>query len=455
MKTHLESRASSSPVITRAVASALTGTPFDVFSFYGWQKFALLILDHFPVSLRNRLVRWDTRQLALPPEWSGSITTEQLVAERIADYEDFEGPFDAVLIGAALGGATAHLATTLGAPFLPQPFILSFQGGSPTDEVGPHLQNALALAGPMLERNQGIQVVSHFDPIHDGWLTKDINHLRVKLLDLPAGYIRFLRERLRPGGAIVYLDCEAKWLQYEIEERHVYQIGGWGGISAEEYLQGSERIDDSLAASGSKHRGAWRLEGYPLRERAESEWGSEPGLKRAVRSFAAREGYNFVPIELPQPLDFSRLAYRAQLERCIQSGTVPQGVVIETFTQYDPTTVDQGALLPFWLIFNTSDSLEFLKKEFPNFPEGIPIFFSGLVNFSRTPDMVPWNAWKQVFQGREWINIGARPERYPEDLPALWRWPQKLRAWVQSHPSPLSLRLTPADLIRLAAEIRS
>lgn len=449
----LESRESASPVITRAVAAALQNRPFNVYEFPIWQKIALTVMSFFPTAIIRRAVEWDTARNALDALLTDKLQIEQLVDERLADYEGLPGPFDAVVVGAALGGAAAHLSVALGAPFLPQPFILGFRGGSPDDDVARHCANALKLVEPILKNNPDVLAISHFDPVHDGWLTRMINHVRIKLLDIPDGYRHFIRNRLSPGGTIVYLDCQAHWIQYHLGPRHRYQVGGWGGITAEEFLTGSDRIDNALSTAGSKHRGGWRLDGFRAEEKPESEWGSEPGLDGALQRFADREGFRFLRIRLPHPHDYSRLAFMAQKELCRRSKIEAQGVIVETFTQYGPTEVVQGGLLPLWLIFNTTDSLAFLKSNLDAFPADRPIFFSGLATFSRTPDMVPWEEWAEAFGNRYWINIGASCRRYPEDLLALWRWPNKLRAWTRAHTTRVTSNMQPDEMLRLATKL--
>jgi hypothetical protein len=447
----LESPESASPVITRAVASALLKRDFDVFDFPWWQKVGLAALSVFPARVARQVAQWNMALSALEPGMADCLSADDLVDERLNDYKDLTGDFEVVVVGAALGGAAAHLAVAMGAPFLPQPFILSFRGGSPDDEVGSHFELSKQLGDRILANNKGVVAIGHFDPIHDGWLTRKVNHLRLKLTDLPSGYRDFLRNRLRPGGSILYLDCGARWLQYALGPRHFYQIGGWGGIPAQEFFQGSERIDTALTAADSPHRGGWQLSGKMPEERAESEWGSMSGLDDALEAFAAERGFSFHRLRMPQPHDFSWLAFKAQEELCNRSGVRPQGVIIETFTQYDPSTALKGGLLPLWLIFNTYDSLEFLQRCRGAFPPEGRVFFSGLVTLSRTPDMVPWEGWARALEGLAWTNIGARPKRYPEDLAALWRWPMKLRAWVRDHPAPLTARLRVEDVLEIAA----
>ena len=90
-----------------------------------------------------------------------------------------------------------------------------------------------------------------------------------------------------PGGTVLYLDCSARWLQFPLSDRFAYQVGGWGGITPEEFISGSERIDRFLESAGSPHRGGWRIPEVEPVWSVESEWGSEPGLDRAIAVFAA------------------------------------------------------------------------------------------------------------------------------------------------------------------------
>ncbi len=452
----LESRDSASPLLTRAVAAALAGRPFETYRLTWWQKALLTLMSGMPPGLAARAIAWDTTRAGLPPSLADGLRLADLIHERLADYRALPGPFSAVVVGAALGGAAAHLSVALGAPFLPQAFVLSFRGGSPYDSLESHLVNAQRLATPILERNPGVLAISHFDPLHDGWLTPHINHLRLKLLELPRFYRSFLLQRLAPGGTILYLDCGARWLQYALNPLHRYQIGGWGGIPAEEFLRGSERIDAALAARKSPHRGGWHVKGIRPQIFPESEWGSEPAFADALEGFTRETGFRFVRLSFPEPHDFSRLAFRAYQRLWERAGRAPRGVLVETFSQYDPYLVERGRLLPLWLVFNTLDSLAFLQAMRPHFPDGRPVFFCPLVTFSRPPDMVPWERWQAALEGLPWVNVGARANRYPADLVALWRWQE----WLRRAMGPLDEgetvpRLEVDDLQRLAGELRA
>ena len=445
-----ESPESASPAITRAVAAALSGTPFDLFVFKSWEKAILRSLGLLPPSVGRAVAAWDAARKAFEPEAADELDLDQLIQARLEDYRELSGPFDAVVLGAALGGAAAHLCAALRAPFLPQPFVLSFRGGSRDDDILPHFEKARGLAEPILRNNPSVLLISHFDPLHDGWLTRRINHVRLKLLHLPPAYQEFLRERLKPGGAIIDLDCQAVWPQYVLEPRHVYQVGGWGGIPAREYIEGSERIDEALASARSRHRGGWRLEPFQPVDRPESEWGSEKEFGLSLEDFAARNGFRFHRITFRQPTDFSRLAFEAHLELFRRASVEPTGALVEIFTHYEPSLAIAARLAPLWLVFHTTDGLEFLSSMADRLPAGRPVLFSGLVTFSRTPDVVPLEEWERSVAAHPWINLGPAAERYPEDLPSLWRWVARLRAWARDTPPSAVGVLTAEELVALA-----
>lgn len=448
--TQLESPESSSPLITRSVALALAGQYAQGYHLSAWQKAALRLLGLFPPGVARFAISRFEAVSGLDPQLLEGMKIDRLAQERLADYAQLEGRFPAITIGAALGGASAHLALALGGPFLPQAFVTTLRGGSPTGDVRRYFEHSAGLARRLADLNPGVLTIQHYDPVHDEWMTRYANHLRFKLLDLPVAYQDFIRSRLEPGGAVCYLDCQAQWLRYRTGERSLFQVGGWGDLSPEEFLEGSPRLHAYCRKVGLEHSD-WRLPDYPLERGPESEWGCEPGLGEALEAFCARYGYRFVRITLPEPHDYSRLAFTATQAQLAREGRQPAGVFIEMFSQYDPAVVLQTGLLPLWLVFNTWDSLAFLKHMRPHFPEGKPVFFSPLSTFTFTPDLVPWEEWAEALRGLDWINVGARASHYPADARALAGWAGPLRRWAEAHRHPLCARLTAEELRDLAA----
>ncbi len=369
------------------------------------------------------------------------------------DYRNVKGPLPGVVVGVAQGGATAHLARLLEAAFLPQAFVLTLRGGSPRGEAQTYFNLSRDLARQVTDLNPEFISIQHFDPVHDGWLTKRVNHLRLKLIQLPDAYREFIRAKVMPGGDVVYLDGGASWLRQKTGARNYYQAGGWGAIPADEFYFGSDRLQ-AYAARENLAASSWRLPDYEVERGPESEWGCEAGLRESLQEFCTREGYRFVPIRFDDPNQFSLLAFEAYRQFLADQGIEPAGAVVEMFSQFDASIVHQANLLPIWLIFNTGDSLAFLKKMLARVPEEWKIYFSALSTFSMTPDLVGWDGWMEALAGRRWINAGARGSHYPADTVALLDWKKPLLRLCEQTTTHSKGRLSSEQLERLAQEIR-
>lgn len=445
----IESTDSSSPIVTRAVAAGLQDQYIENFNFPPWQKYLLIAMGALPQGVaRFAICRFQSIS-GLPPELMDNFSIDELVHQRLYDYANVEGSFPAITIGAALGGATAYLSLSLGGPFLPQTFVTTLKHGSSTGNVDEYLHRSLDTALRIADEVPGLMTIQHYDPVHDGWLTRFINHLRFKLIDLPQAYEEFIKKKLIRGGAIVYLEGGASWLRYRVGPRSVFQVGGWGGISAEEYLSSSDRLR-RYARSAGLTLTDWSLKGYPLESGPESEWGTEPGLDSALENFCAREGFRFVRIHLAHPNDFSHLAFNTAKALLIKENRQPAGVQVEMFSQFDATAARRSGLLPLWLIFNTEDSLDYLIEMRKQFPEGKPVFFSPLATFSLTPDLVPWKKWEAALEGVDWFNIGTRSSHYPADSRALVKWAEPLHKWVDLNSNPITSHLSANELFQLS-----
>jgi len=445
----LESTESSSPIVTRAVAAGLHGKFCDNYEFPGWQKTLLTLLGFLPQGAARFSISRFQSISGLPTKVLDDFSIEELVRQRLNDYAQLSGNFPTIIVGAALGGATSYLSLALGGPFLPQTFVTTLKLGSRTGDVTEYLHRTLETALRLANENPGLMTIQHYDPVHDGWLTRFVNHLRFKLLELPPAYAEFIKSRLEPGGTVVYLEGGASWLRYRMGPRSVFQVGGWGGISAEEFLESSDRLR-VYAHSAGLTLTDWKLKDFPLERGPESEWGSEPGLDTALEAFCKREGFSYKCIPLRQPNDFSRLAFAAAQKLLEKEGRSPAGVLVEMFSQFDSNAAMQSGLLPLWLIFNTDDSLDFLKEMRVQFPAGKPVFFSPLATFSLPPDRVPFNEWVAALDGFEWINIGTRRSHYPADTQALVKWAEPLRKWVAQNRNPVTARLDAEELVNLA-----
>jgi hypothetical protein len=445
----LESRESSSPILTRAINTALNLEYSDSYQFSSIDKNLLKTIGFFPQTLAQWLIPRVQSPHALEEAVVENLKLDDLITERLSDYKDIRGKYPAICLGVGMGGATGHLAVALNATFLPQAFVLTLKKGSKYGDVLTYYDRSRQIAKTITSRYPEIATIQHFDPIHDGWLTRSVNHLRLKLVDLPNAYKQFIRHHLVPGGEIVYLEGKVQWLQYLVGERNYFQIGGWGGLTDVEYIEGSSRVQ-SFKKNNKLFEKEWQLPGYELIHGYESEWGSQPGLDDALERFCKEEGFRFIRISFENPHNFSRLAFNAQKLLYRKNNIDPSGVLVEMFSQYDLTAAIKAGLLPLWLIFNTIDSLEFLKTMAGEFPAEKPVFFSPLSTFSYTPDIVPFKEWENVLKYCQWVNVGARKSHYPADTTALVNWSDPLRKWADKKNFKIDQWLTGDELLELA-----
>jgi len=444
----LESPESSSPLITRAVAAGLNKRMVPPYNLPNWQRVGLSLLGRVPQQISRQIIPKIQVGNAISANKVENLDIRTLAKERLDDYYYTRGPFPAITIGAGLGGASAHLALSMGGPFLPQTYVLTLKGGSYDGKASTYFERSKSLAAKITQLNPDIITIQHFDPIHDEWLTRRVNHLRFKITKLLKPYQDYILANLIDGGTICYLDCGAEWLQYQIEERIVFQLGGWGDISAQEYIKGSARVESYCQANGMQFSD-WQLSGYPLIEGPESEWGSAPGLDYSLEEFCTKHGYRFHHIRLEQPHDYSRLAFAAVARQMELDNREPAGILIEMFSQFDPSSVQLGGLLPLWLIFNTWDSLHFLESMESVFPKNVPVFFSPLSTFTLTPDLVPWSRWEAALHDYDWMNIGTRVTHYPSDPKAIADWAAPLHQWVSENYHPINSFLNADELTDL------
>ena len=161
----------------------------------------------------------------LDPGLTRNVTSEGLARLVVGAYDrvvDGVG-YPAIVLGAPSGGI-AYLSALLRAPFLPGHFLLSFADPTDPDDVDAYQSHGARLIDPILQRNPDLLAVNHYDPLHDRFLVKNSNHVRLKLLDLPQAYRDFISAHLAPDGVLLLANCSYPWQQYEIGDQHFFQV---------------------------------------------------------------------------------------------------------------------------------------------------------------------------------------------------------------------------------------
>jgi len=349
----------------------------------------LWLLRCLPREWRLSLIRWGMSfSLGYPLPAFASWDPAEPFAQYTARY--LKRRYDAVVLGDPSGG-TAHLAALLGAPLLPPCYLLGARHRIDPDDIDAYIATARkALQG--MRRREDIEVIVHYDPLHDRDLVANAALFRVRALDLPAAYRGFIRERLRPGGTIVIAEDTYTWPQVELTPGIWLQIGGLGDVPPEEYLR-------RFPPPGE------------VRWRRESEWGTPEPFALAAEEFAREHGFRVLRLAFAHPDCYSALAFRAHRAAGAREGLA----LLDCFTTMDARFCVRTGIAPLHLVFNTRDSFSF-ALDFLQGGQVRKVFLLLHPSYAAPEDLVYPAEWEDALGELgievEWI---TDPRHFPDD----------------------------------------
>lgn len=371
----------------------------------------------------------------------------QVSSERLGRWAASQYPertYPAVMLGSS-NGAAVHLCAAMGIPWLPQTFLVPVRrSGVHPDEMMDDLEWGREPGQRLLDANPDLQLHHMHDPNQDRLMVEYMTYFRVKRRTLGEAYERFLAQNLEPGGTIFLLDNDFKWPAKRVADRFYFQPGAMGGLTPEEYLNGSERVAKYLEYHHS-HRRKWDAP-EPDGEFPEAEWGFEPALREDVESFARAHGFKVRRIRYGHPQELAPLVadlYRWWYRR---RSMVTDRLIVESFVLMEPYWVLRTGSVPFWCVFpveSSADALEaYLDSTDPYTEIGITLFNHG----TESAGLAPVERWRSLADRgrRKGFLIGVDEEEYPLDFGSFARFHTE----IQRIPSryPLGRRLTLGEL---------
>lgn len=413
-----------------ATARFLAGRDFPVLGKdYGRLLRPLLVaLNRLPRPARNWIYRAGSGREGLAPEVVASADAETLARQVTGRYEPPPpGGHQAVVVG-SLTGSAVHLAAALGAPVLPQTLLLPLaRPGQDVDDPASDIERTRETVAALTAANPDLVVHQMFDPCQDRLTLAKFSYLRVKRLRLGATFEEFISRRLRPGGTIYVLDCRHHWPVTAVAERHFFQFGGVGDISAEEYRSGSDRLARFLAAQGSDVR-SWRPPPADT-DRPEAEWGFEPALLDDVERLAAARRFTVHRVCFDQADSLS--APVAELYRWWyrQLGRPASRLFVESFVLLDPYWVLRAGAVPYWMTFNSDLGLSHLERFLDRSEAFSDIEMAVIANGMDSPGLASLTRLEEI-QARATRRggfAGLDESRFPSDLASFARYRDPLR----------------------------
>ncbi|MDQ3938809.1 MAG: hypothetical protein M3253_09050, partial [Chloroflexota bacterium] len=274
---------------------------------------------------------------------------------------------------------------------------------------------------------------------------------RLKRMSLGDQYRRFIEQTLPPGGTIFLVDCAKRWPGTTVQERHVFQFGGMGATTPEEYFAGSPRIADFLERYGARVR-KWdppAADGeYP-----EGEWGFEESIVDDVEELARRRGHRVRRISFLEPEDLSGLVAALYRSWYARLGRPVDRLLVESFLLMEPYWTLHSASVPFWMKFTTEVSAEALEHHLDTTPAYRHIDLMLFQHGVRSAGLVPLDSWRSLLRRatKSARFVALRPERHPSSASTYIRYLDSLRRIEPQYPLPAPMTLDELDAFLAAA----
>lgn len=375
-------------------------------------------LDVLPRVAAEQMYSWGGWVDAIPLKKLDDVDFEQ-VSHGVAEMYP-KRRYPAVVIGST-NGAAVHLAAALGIPFIPQTLLVVVRRHLHPDEPRKDLEWARGPVSRLLANNPDVRVYQHHDSNQDRLMLRHMAYFRVKRLELGRTYEAFLRDVLEPGGTILSLECGYEWPSTEVNDRHIYQFGGWGGLTTEEYLCGGPRVEAHLERLGSPYR-KWdppaSTGSYP-----EAEWGFDAELREDIERFARANGYRSRSLRFGPPQALSAPTAEIYREWYRGAGLPDDRLYVESFTHVHPHLTVSSGLVPYWSVFNDQPSLQSLEEYLERAEPYDEIYLSLFSNSIEGVGIASIEEWRALLtrarsKGRF---LGVQEDRYPNDLASFVR----------------------------------
>ncbi len=343
-----------------------------------------------------------------------------------------EGNYPVMALGAS-NGALIHLYAALGIPWLPQTFLI------PIDKPNLHLDApkktlewSVPYANQLLKNNPDVTLHHMTDPNQDRLHLSEITYFRTKKIRLGTSYEQFIRKNLMPGGTLLIIDCQYTWPTVRVGDRHVFQFGGSGGATPEEYYHGSERVKQLLKKYQSPYT-TWDAP-QPDEESPEAEWGFEPALLEDVHRFAETNHFKVERVTFKDPHDPSPLVADLYRHWYRQRNMLTNQLLIECFALHEPFWTLRTGSIPFWMVFNTEPSADAVERYLQASDPYDDIYLMLLSHRTESIGLASIDRWNSLlaYARQKSSFIGVDPAKYPRDFGVYMRYSKALRQTISS-----------------------
>lgn len=402
----------------------------------------------------GRLPRWQVYERFARTLMSTSHEAEDVRSNDFAKWVTslYRGrKYNFIVLGPPLG-SLVYLASVLGAPFLPLNYSMAIRHKPINpDDSWAHIELAEKWSKDFQKKDDNIQVIHEFDPVHDRFRLKHGSMLRLRLNTLPPAYDEFIGAQLAPKGALMLVESRIGWRQYRLGDNFFHQVGRPGGIPCEEYLMGSSRLNIFLSKfmQGEARYGL----GRPDEIQPESRLGVTPAMRLSIISAANKYDRNICQLYTDEIYLVNQLVSQLFAICARREGQRPKYCYVHSGSFIAPHLCLQSSMMPVWVPTPCFPALEFVKTYLKRYLFGIE---ETLVAFEpsveEAPDFLQINRWKEGILEHSRVRfVGMNPRQYPHQVTSFFNYWPALSGWVKKHRRPLDMRVT-TELVVQEAE---
>ncbi|GAA3080463.1 hypothetical protein GCM10010464_50680 [Pseudonocardia yunnanensis] len=425
------SRFDSATVVLRAAATALHGNDLPALDAVPRPlgplvESALTLVDALPAPVREQVHRLGRGSEAVPPAELHAVSAEAVARWMVAQYPRRSYP---VAIVGSSSGALAHLAAALGAPFLPQTFLLPVARPDvdPDDPRG-GMTAGIGPAELLLDANPEVALHHTHDPNQDRLSHARMTYFRLKRRRLGAAFTGFLTETLPPGATLLVADCRLRWPVTRLGDQHVFQFGASRGMPPEEFR------------SESEHRG-WDVP--PADEEApEAEWGFDEALGDDLAALAAARGWRLRRVAFDEPAALSPLIADLYRWWYLRRGRPAQRLLVESFLLLDPHLALATGSVPYWSQFPVEPAADAVERYLDHADPFEEILLTLFPPGTQDVAVAPAKRWRDLLgrARRHGAFLGIDPDAFPRGPGSFGRFHRELAALPRvDPPAPLTL----------------
>lgn len=424
----------SASVLHASIASALRGRPFSNLGNPELLGRLVQVGTRLPWPIVREIYRRVGGAEGIRPQRLSRVDLAAVAASFAGGYPDRRYP--AAMIGSS-NGALTQLAAAMQVPWLPQTVLV------PVHRIGDPRRPDQALDfgrqwGPqLLQANPDVTLHQMHDAAQDRLMTARMAYFRVKWTTLPEAYARFLDDHLDPGAPVFLVDDQVSWPVTRVGERHWFQTGGLGGLSARQHL------DRPYAPPADS-------------EAPEAEWGAEPSFVDSIEDWCVAHDHPAIRVSYEGPQQAAHPIAQIMKVWMSDRGERTDRLIVPSFILGDPWRELNRGLVPFWTYFPVRDAVESLDRHLQRSDRYRKVYVLGFQHGARSPGVAMPDDFLTTIarHGAEPELLAVRAGEWPHDIGSMARYgaaldglPSAEQPWSPLSPAAAiaALRTTPDD----------